>query len=139
MKPSAPNTSEMSFRLVGLSSTMSTRLAIRFTRLRLVDRDLNRQPHGKGAAVTFLTRNADGAALKLDDLAGESKPQPRAAEAPRRARIQLLKLHEQLIEIGPVDADAAVAHFQAEHAVLLQGGTHADLAGIGELHRIRQQ
>ena len=58
--------------------------------------------------VADVTFHADRAALQIDNFPRQRQAQPRAFVASRRARLELLELGEEALEIVPFDTDPGV-------------------------------
>ena len=82
----------------------------------------------------------DGAAVQLDDLAHQRQPQPQPAMPPARRRICLAEPIEHIGQEVAADALSGVADDQVRRrsAPAVTCTSHA-AAGLGELHRVRQQ
>src|SRR5690242_11335804 len=97
-----------------------------------------RQYRPKNAARTGLARDADAAALSLDDPSRQREAETGSLMASAGRRIELQKLGEQPGQIFGADAVAIVFDFEPEPLVTV--GTHPDRdvrAVAAELDRIR--
>src|SRR5689334_14611921 len=91
------------------------------------------------AALARLALDADPSAVLFDDALADHEPEPRAADLPRRTRVDLLELAEQFRQVACGDAVAVIDDRHA-HLALVPGRLDADALARGrELDRVRQQ
>ena len=107
-------------------------------RARLVGALALERNHGvEGGALVVLALEADVAAHEFGQRLADGEPEPGAAETARGGGVGLLEALEQPGHLLPGQADARVAHLEAQqHLVgilLLDAHHHADLAVLGEL------
>src|SRR4030095_9120805 len=93
---------------------------------------------GEGRAAPSLARDPDAAAVELDELAGESQPEPGALRLLVR-RPDLAELLEDLLLILGRDPDAGVADRDLYPLIPGAGGVFDPPALRRELDRVRQE
>src|SRR5215471_7563882 len=94
-----------------------------------------RQPHREHRALARLARHRHVAAHHARELAGDSKPEPRAAEAPRGRGIGLAELLEQLGLLLRSHANAGVSDRELNPVATVgdPARPQPDLTFLGEL------
>src|SRR5262249_37712096 len=99
--------------------------------------------HPEGAAEPRAALDADAAAHLLDDPLADREPEPGAAEAPRRAGVDLEELLEQHRDLGLGDADPRVLDLRADDrrvvVDVLGGDLDEDVALARELDRVADE
>ena len=116
------------------------RLRLGRARRRLPGRDLDRQPHREGGALTLARAlRVHGAPVQLDDVADDREAEAQAAVRPPGRGVALPEALEDVWEEGGRDALARVAHRELDVRV---GGRelHLDAPVLGrELDRVREE
>jgi hypothetical protein len=79
--------------------------------------------------LSWLAPDADGTAECLDEPPREREAEPRADML--AACFELLELHEQLAELGGIDADAVVLDLDPERVIGLGSRSHDHAPALG--------
>src|SRR3954471_1303926 len=142
--PSAVSSKRASFRFAALSSTIrigSLGMALLSVHLALDGLFEHPRQHGRErAALTDHAAHVHGARLRFDDALGHGQTEPSARIFLGGARIQLLELDEQAMQVFPPHANARVFYVDAEvrrafrvHAHAHEPAVGRELDGIGQV------